>query len=861
MTLNPIERLNAFDQDLIKELRKRAFSKELVKTRSPFLRFTTAANMADLSDPAWKRNLGPQFQAYADCQFFTLGLHGWNNLNYSSEDLYGTKSDNGLVVGTTYSRDGQQRLVYTHNEGSVSPKNYPPPGITSVKVERSSKNLGMVLKFTIEIQCHTQKQLEVLDAACFVPGMTCILEWGSEATTPTGVETINYKLDFTKIDLAKQHILDSFNISRQEFITKWCKGESVGNGRFQNNFNYDWAVANIYNVKTELNDNIYKVTVMAMGKADSVMNLTGYSTSNPLTGQALETEKTNISTVQEYFKLNGRFSGILKQLADNTASIPERYRNSVVKFRDDVNRAEQAGNVPASTDSGQANDLGLEDTYFITFDAFIGLIVNGTSRDGILGMVNSGTAPNYNVKALIAPLTDNPANPAAEGADTIYCGYNKYLRSANPETMIIFNDAARDANRASEGIKSALISQVGTQQEINSGRITAPSPVIGLLEKSKFGAELSTKESGITPLFKGVWINSKAIQSAFINARTFMEGMEVLLNNINAATTNYWDLKLYYDDDKQMFRILDDNVRGSDLPPGSAEQPGIYEFNKKLNSFETDTVGPDVISVQVNTDYPKLLATQLAISSLNGGAILNDPSRRDIDFIRNTSVRDIFKDLGSQPAPSTAVERPVSRAPSTETVAISTFTNNLFTSAFNGVEQTIRNSIQSSTSSTLTSAFGQNVPKAVADLISDLYKKQNFLTVAEATDIRNKLSTLKNSGQITPTQAGAIATLFAERSKVIIRNVKTIEKNNFKVAYDTWRNNPQGGAGASNLTQRPVEVVHAKIDVSQNKFIKIIDDAARAAGAPSTPADVREGPQTGRIGGGAVPGSAGRGGP
>lgn len=828
MTLNPIETLNSFKPELIQELRKRSFSKELVRTRTPFLRFTTAANMADLGDPEWKRNIGPSFQAYSDCEFFTLGLHGYDNLNYSPDDLYGTKSDNGLVVGTTYSRTGQQKLVYTHNEGGRSPKNYPPPGITNVKVERASKNLGMVLRFTIEIQCHTQKQLEVLDAACFVPGMTCILEWGSQATTISGTQTIEKKLNFTNLEEVKNNIKESLKISRNDFITKWCS---------PNKYNYDWAVANIYNVKTSLEDNIYKITVMAIGKADSVMNLTAYSTNNPITGPALANEIKNTSTIQEYFKLNGRFSSILKELARDSSSLPSRYRNSIVKFRDDVDRAEQSGNVPASTDTGQANDLGLEDAYFITFDAFIGVIVNNSSRDGILGMVNAGASPNYSSESLIAPLTENPDNPTAENADTIYCGYNKYLRSTSPEVMIIFNDIARDVNRASEGIKSAIINQRGTPEERKSGQVSQPSAVIGLLETSKFGTELSTKESGITPLFKGVWLNSKAIQQAFINARTFMEGMESLLTNINAATTNYWDLKLYYDDDKQQFRILDDNIRGSNLPAGSAQQPGIYEFNKPLNSLDNDTVGPDVLSVQINTDYPKLFATQLAISSLNGGNILNDPSRRDIDFIRNTSVRDIFKDMGAQPPPpsAAAAARPVSRAPSTETIAISTFSSNLFRGTFNNVDETIRTSVQSSVSATLTSAFGQTIPKAVSDLILDLYKKTSFLTVSEATDFRNRLTTLKDSGQISPAQSGAITTLFAERSKIIIRRSKSIEKNNFKVAYDTWRNSPTGGAGASNLTQRPVEVVNAKIDASQAKFIALIDNASRAAGAPQSP--------------------------
>ena len=218
MTLNPVEVLNVFDPRLQTELRSRSFSKNLVQVRTPFLRFTTAADMSTFAAVENSPSAAANYNGY---KYFTLGLHGWDNKNYKAADLYGTQAQNGLVVGTTY-KSGEQKLVFTHrgdqrtsyapspttpgNTGGVQQlgavtittggdpaQNFPPPGITSAKVERLRS--GNVLKFTIEAQCYTQEQLEVLDMLCFIPGMTCILEWGTVTTTPTSTSSNLITLD------------------------------------------------------------------------------------------------------------------------------------------------------------------------------------------------------------------------------------------------------------------------------------------------------------------------------------------------------------------------------------------------------------------------------------------------------------------------------------------------------------------------------------------------------------------------------------------------------------------------------------------------------------------------------------------
>ena len=366
MALSPVERLNVFDPDLRAELRSNSFSKDLVRVRAPFLRFTTATDMSDVEVTPF---LGSAFTRYKACKFFTLGVHGWDNKDYSAADLYGAQGRKGLVVGTTYNQSTKQQiLMHTHGSeestvwgttigaGTVTTaregsNNYPPPGITSAKVERVRS--GNVLKIQLEIQCHTQEQLQVLDSVCFIPGMTCILEWGTLYSTPTGTSELN-TLNFKDEGIINE-INNARKLSRSRFIERWCK---------PNKFNYDWAVANIANVKTVLQNNTYNISVTAYGMADNIMYISAYATSNPLEQSDVDAEKALIRSVAEYFKLNGPFSTHLKDNVDNT-------RGNIIKFYDEVNRAEQADSVPTSTDSGTSNDLGLEDSYFINFAYFI----------------------------------------------------------------------------------------------------------------------------------------------------------------------------------------------------------------------------------------------------------------------------------------------------------------------------------------------------------------------------------------------------------------------------------------------------------------------------------------------------------
>jgi hypothetical protein len=815
MALNPIETLNVFDPPLQEELRKRSLSKNLIRTRAPFLRFTTAANMSDLSNerldvPEPERLNIPnknKFREYNGYEFFTLGIHGYDSVGYSVNDLYGTQSERGLVIGTTY-KEGEQRLVRTFGglEVREASKNYPPPGITSAKIERLRN--GNVLRFTIETQCYTQEQLEMLDTVCYVPGMTCILEWGTQFSTPTGQQKIETKLNFKDIEGTKTHIKNAVTDSRTTFIKNWCE---------PNKFNYDWAVANIANIKTEVQNNIYKTTIVAYGRADNIMYISAYATANPLNNTILEREKNITKSVTEYFTLGGRFSRFLEDAVNTPAILADQYRTQIITFRDVLERRAISDSVPTAQQTGTINDVGLENVYYITFDFFVRYILNDL-RYGLRGIVNSGISNSYKLDALLSPIMD--------GDDTITVGYNVHLRSTSFETMIIYNKRAIDNNAAQPRLKTDILT--GIPERTNEERFrdgfralfVNPTPPARptaddarlKLENYQFGENVISGDSGTTSL-RGVWLNSRAIQSAFLNARTIMEGLEILLRNINAATENYWDLKLFWDDDKQQFRILDDNNR----TVGFNSNQGIYEFNKKLQSSDGDTIGPDVIDIRIATDYPKMVFSQLAISGINGGNLVSDPQRTNFNFIKRSSVRDIFTTDPSDVIEDSNIPTTAPSFPS-----LSSFSQNLFETRINNRLLITNDRL----SLILQSGFtdGTINPK-IQSLIQDVFSIPRFITVREAEIFENRLVELKTNNEISEQQLVAVTALFAERSRALVNKAKTAEIDAFTRSYDSWRNDPIRIRARALNNDDPIDKITTSVNTSRDGFLKYINDA------------------------------------
>jgi hypothetical protein len=643
--------------------------------------------------------------------------------------------------------------------------------------------------------------------------MTCILEWGSTLTTPSGVQSLQKTLNFKNVEEAKLSVYLSQRQSREAFIQQWCQ---------PNKFNYDWAVAEIANIKTRLENNIYKTTVIAYGRADNLMYMSAYATNNPLTEDAFIQGQNVAKSVQDYFKPNGRFSILLRNIIATPDAFPD-FKNKVFRFNDPIERKNINQLVPTGQQFGTVNDVGLEDAYFISFEALVDSFFN---RD-VLAIVNAGLSTNSKLNKLIAPLRSGES-------DIIYAGYNKYLRSTSPDVMIIYNKQAVDI-AAAEGntdtIRNTLLDTIDRSptgsviQSIrdrlsftpnaDSSRITNSSflgdkisQVQTYITNKPYGGSTTAVESDVVPLYEGVWINSKAVQQAFINARTVFEGMEALLSRINAATENYWDLSLFYDDDIPGFRILDANARKPDI------KEKIYEFNKPLNSLDNTVIGPDVLDIKIETDYPKLLFSQLAISGINNGVIASDPQRKDIDFRRGVSVTDMFKNDPITPPPpsATPVATTGAAAAQTSTVAenLARVINNIASPRLAKIDQPLagdtntkfrEEAVQAEIATGLNAQFGSEIPRSVTDFLVKVFSVRDLLDVNTARQYQSELNTIASQEKLTSEKILKIKELLLLRSRQIIIAKKRKEIDNLSDAYE----NLKTVTGAENIIGVRVE--------------------------------------------------------
>jgi hypothetical protein len=864
--MNQIERLNTFSEDLQSELNRRSRSTDLVKTRSPFLRFTTGANMSQLQERFGER-FRSDFSEYSGYKFFSIGLHGWDNKSYKESDLYGQRSRNGLMVGITY-KNNEKKVVYTKSPDTN--RNYPPPGILNAKVERLRN--GNVLKFTIDCVCYTQQQLDILDIAAFSPGMTCILEWGSVESTQTNSSGFSKMLDFTKTLEITDTIKKVKEQSRSSFIEEWCK---------PNNYNYDFVIANIANVSTVLENNAYIVTVTAYGVADNIMYISAYATSNPQTRSSGITNVSGeiLSSAREYFKVNGRFTRLLEKNAD---------REEIIKFSDPMN-SRQDGNLVKSTTGLSEESIGLEDVYFIKLDYFINYFLNNQS-DGVISLINpslkdgdklrniiyhppsisenasarpffSNTSPTTTATAgsgpyagtdpfSFSPGTQRPTTPPAgrgpyPGRDPFtfspestrtptiifddgqaylplgivgvsanqlfeeqYVGYNEYLRSSDPDVMILYNPEAIRLDENNLTIMETLRSNFANID--SSGDIgTIERSVLDKLSKAAMINYQYPAISGYTSMADGIWINSRAIQASFLGARTIYEGIESLLLKMNSATENYWDLKLHYDDDLQSFRIIDDNLR---IPP-STEQ-NIYVFNKKATNVGGGVMGSDILDISIQTDYPRMMFSQLAIAAINNLPSL--PESANSGLLQNKNLEDLFSPAGIQSIESQILRDGV------EIEDVDSLTDFILGRLGTNSPRSVFGNTRASVDQLLSVLqSSEDFEDGLRSLIIEIYQKNYLISKQEAIYYADRIGKLN----LTRSQLAALSEIITLRTKSLITKLKRDEADFYRtyILGRVLETTPTIDAPTERAMKSTIAIITDSINRSANSFKNLIN--------------------------------------
>jgi hypothetical protein len=325
--------------------------------------------------------------------------------------------------------------------------------------------------------------------------------------------------------------------------------------------------------------------------------------------------------------------------------------------------------------------------------------------------------------------------------------------------MLIYNnDAVTDAQTTQGAVTKYLLNKLNTSIPI--GEVTKDTPsgkalnTIRNTQIQRISGDVG--ESGLMFLSKGVWLNSKAIQQAFLSARTVMEGVEALLVKINAATEGYWNLKITHDEEKDCFRLIDDNAK---RPPMGNQR--IYTFNKKLPtspSSPTNVTGPDVLDIKIASDYPKLIFSQLAISGINNASGV--PNRQDLNFQRPGLFGSRLKDFLTDET----VKSPPSGSGATKNLLATNISINTFVNAY----------LQKTAASTTTFAqqFSTNFPAGVRSALTSIFGNRNTpLTPIDAQRFLNDI----NNSDLSPSQIDAVATILKQRITAIVETSKTAE--------------------------------------------------------------------------------------
>ena len=260
------------------------------------------------------------------------------------------------------------------------------------------------------------------------------------------------------------------------------------------------------------------------------------------------------NSIHQYFSEGSDF---IFELEDIVKSPTNNELYSTVTYFDEPVDADKKESKPGTATAIGSNDLGQEKTYYVRFDTFINHFLNKR----MLNIIRKGLRSKDEPRKFISDILDS---------NTTYStivGYNKHLKSTDPSVLIIRNTSA-DADNAS--LKSATLKQLTGTIKVDNGLLInnkSNSTDIKAINLGKLNPDVisfntdANRESGTMLPTRGVWVNSKTIQQVFLGARTIAEGLETLLNKINAATEGYWDLKLMHDteDKEAQFRIVDDN--------------------------------------------------------------------------------------------------------------------------------------------------------------------------------------------------------------------------------------------------------------------------------------------------------------
>jgi LAS superfamily LD-carboxypeptidase LdcB len=593
---------------------------------------------------------------------FTLGLHSIDQ-DVKYEDIYASQDGTMPLLGYTYV-DGKTQRIYARNPdndiggqifaGKIFDKRaglfnntpgyvrFPPPGITNVTIGRAKNGLLAQAQLTISIP--SLLQLESLHRLFLVPGVGMVLEWGqqfaNDGNAQFGETGILNDLSVTKgmfpwydtnETLRLFRRLAENDVSVQEIIDKYV---------IPSQGQYMWMFGRVANFNiNSLSDGSFQATVKIVGPSEDSW---AYSTKNTVIPTKDPSYKyfcaSETNSVYSYFA-DTAIGGInLKTLLDKTmegnGGIFSQWKGHVTKFTPE-NKPEDPKPEDKNPNTNEVPFLEGDDAYFMTWRFFVNVVLNDLNygvkrifaaaldsqtlnKVGMLQPYATGpTRQNTNVSALSA--IDDPMES--------FIGYNKYLRSIDPSTMIIVNE---NAAKEAENNKQYNISKE-SKEFLEIKRASEFSGASSGIGKFRFdiSAQAYNTESDPTKhdrgfLSTGVWVNHRAVVESMIGGDTIVKGITNLLERMNQATLNYWQLTLDVSEpiqgtsQKYNYMVVDSNYRENSYNAVSKFIDNVHTFNKytRIDKTTGKLVGSELIECNIDLSLPKRLFSQIATLGL-----------------------------------------------------------------------------------------------------------------------------------------------------------------------------------------------------------------------------------------------------
>jgi len=574
---------------------------------------------------------------------FTLGLHAIEQ-DVKYEDIYSSQGSDMPLIGYTYV-DGKTRRIYANNaadeiaaqifdrraglftnsDGFVR---IPPPGITNLTIGRNKNGLLAHGQLTITIP--SLAQLESLQKTFLIPGVGMVLEWGQQFAVPSLTTNVTGELPdisyamfpWTKPDAAMELLtrLGKNNVGLQEILEKYAYASSG---------QYMWMFGRVAN---------FSINTLADGGFQSVVKIVGpsedswaYSTKNTVVPAKDASTKyfcaSETNSVYSYFSETVAGGLNLKSLLDDV-----RAGNKFSEWKDHVmffDKGNKKGGEPKPDEkkpnTSENSFADLEDAYFMSWRFFVNVVLNDKSWG--LKRIFASALDEETLKkiGLLLPYADGPqrnkpvaTKAAIDDPMEAFTGYNKFLRSIDPSVMVIVNEEAANLAAANPQYKSPVLEQdfLETTADVTKfksvGQYDTAAPAYNKVPKDR--SFLST----------GVWLNHKTVVECMISGDTIRRGISNLLDRMNTATLNYWQLTLDTSEPQQdqsaayNYMVIDANVKETSENAVAKFIDDVHVFNKyvRVDNATGNLVGSELIECSIDLSLPKRLFSQIATMGL-----------------------------------------------------------------------------------------------------------------------------------------------------------------------------------------------------------------------------------------------------